>query len=227
MSKPTKFQSLSLNLGKRPLSAAQNSENPRVSSRNLCEISCLMQKCLENLLLRENFFKSPALTRISQRERSQKLAQTSMKLRVSNKSAEYQEVSLQKDLKLAGSHNNYEKFKEKFESSVKNSAGLFVYARNIRERRAFLQKVQKNAENLRENSEKAAISAENQDKLLRNRGKLSIISELKEKSLVILEETLGFRREKQENDVYKREIARNLHEMCEINEKLQEEKYFL
>lgn len=216
----SKFQSLSTNLNERPRTAGQNPEETRISQRNLCEISCLVQKSLENLLRRENFFKSPDLTRISHREKSQQMAQTSIKLRVSNKSAEYHEFSAEKDAKIASLPKTYAKFKENFESSVQNGAGFFVYMRNVKERHAFLRKIQRNAG-------KTGVCLENCNKIakkIHNNGKISILRELKDKSLGILEETLGFQREKRENEEYKREIARNLQEMCEINEKLQGEK---
>lgn len=222
--KSNNFQSLSLAINKRPQTASngtistmlsQNIENKSLSTSN---ISCIIQKNLENLLRHENFFKSPDLTRISYKEKRSEFAKASQKIRLINKSAEYQEIPFN----LPGSE--YDKFRINFHNNITNKKGFFLYTQNPLSRKSqqdLIEKVQK--ESMNWNPNKAFKNL--MKKKIHNNGKISIINELKSKSLSILNEALERKCAKEEIEDYKLEITKKIDEMIELNETLTKEKY--
>ena len=64
-------------------------------------------------------------------------------------------------------------------------------------------------------------------KRINNNGKISIIKELKEKSMIILTEALNRKCLKEDIETYKLEIQKNMTLMLEENDKILMEKYFL
>jgi len=224
--KSKKFDSLSLMLNKKPQEALKSSINSNSSinpdfetkSMTTTGISCLIQKSLENLLKKENFFKSPDLTRISTKDRNLEFERISNKIRLSNKSAEYHELPFHND--------EYEKFKAKYQTNIANNKGFFLYSQNPMSRKTQSQVIEKVAiENMNwdaKNEYKGLLR-----KRINNNGKISIIKELKEKSMIILTEALNRKCLKEDIETYKLEIQKNMTLMLEENDKILMEKYFL
>ena len=215
-----KPNNLSISLQKRPISASGSDfDLASTDTRSMTgpNISCLIQKSLESLLKRENFFKSPDLTRISQQERNRELILTSAKIRLSNKSAEYHEIP------FFNPNPEYEKFKTKYQKNITSNKGFFLYTQNPTSRKSQSELIGKVTN---ENMNWDAKSQYKQllKKRINNNGKVTIVHELKEKSMNILKEALEMKVQKGDLQEYKTEVEKKLKEMTEQVEKVMQEK---
>ena len=225
---PAKFDRLSI---KKPQSANANTHSHSSISPDLSHletksmsttgISCLIQKSLENLLKKENFFKSPDLTRISNKEKNEEFAQKSMRIRLANKSAEYQEIPFHTSPQVS----DYEKYNSRYQTNIINTKGYFLYTQNPLSRKGQIELIEKvRNENMNWEAKAQYSTLLNKPHKIHKNGKITIIKELKDRSMAILNDAMNRKCQKEEFDEYKSVISKNIFEMEEINEKLTSQK---
>lgn len=192
------------------------------SSKKTTDISCLIQKSLEHLLKKENYVKNPNLSNMNFRIEKPKSAKSS-NIKMGNLSAEYDEILFHK--------SDYAKFKENYNMQTLTKNGFFLYSDNEKnkieykkimeriENKSLNWKAEKNFKklmNVQDNIEKAERINKNQ--------KVKMISEIKQKSYSVLDESLKRQNREEIINQAKKQIEINSQEVNELAEKLNKEK---